>query len=136
MWEVAGLGKQSGDVDKKNLTLCREANQLAWDWALSNADASVRARFAKSGEPFVMVDDVEAPIGLTGSTWIKKELVYTRTKENTIEVQSWTFVVPESPIKTKYLPTGMHYCKLLSPARCMEWIYTDGLRTKLGVDGR
>ena len=136
LWEAAGLGKQSVDVDKKNLTLCRAANQLAWDWAMSNADADVRARFEKSGEPFVMVDDVEAPIGLTGPTWIKKELVYKRTKENTIEVQSWTFVVPESPIKTKYLPTGMHYCKLLSPARCMEWIYTDGLRTKLGLENQ
>jgi hypothetical protein len=126
------LGKQSGDVDKKNMTLCKEANQMAWDWALENADASVRARFEKSGEPFVMVDDVEAPIGLSGPTWIKKELVYTRN-EGKIEIQSWTFVVPESPIKSKYLPTGMHYCKLLSPARCMEWIYTDGLRESIGM---
>lgn len=23
---------------------------------------------------------------------------------------------------------GYHYCKLLSPARIMEWIYVDGLR--------
>lgn len=23
---------------------------------------------------------------------------------------------------------GFHYCKLLSPARIMEWIYVDGLR--------
>jgi hypothetical protein len=132
IWEAAGLGKQSGDVDKKNMTLCKEANQMAWDWALENADASVRARFEKSGEPFVMVDDVEAPIGLSGPTWIKKELVYTRN-EGKIEIQSWTFVVPESPIKSKYLPTGMHYCKLLSPARCMEWIYTDGLRESIGM---
>jgi hypothetical protein len=133
IWEAAGLGKQSGDVDKKNMTLCKRANQMAWDWALTNADSDVRARFEKAGEPFVMVDDVEAPIGLTGPTWIKKELKYTRTAKNTIEIQSWTFVVPESPIKSKYLPTGMHYCKLLSPARCMEWIYTDGLRHNMGL---
>lgn len=36
----------------------------------------------------------------------------------------------QSPIKSKYIPDGMHYCKLLSPARAMEWIYTDGLRMK------
>ena len=24
--------------------------------------------------------------------------------------------------------SGFHYCKLLSPARAMEWIYVDGLR--------
>ena len=133
IWEAAGLGKQSGDVDKKNLTLCKRANQAAWDWALDNADADVKARFEKSGEPFVMVDDVEAPIGLSGPEWIKKTLVYTRNAQSkSIEVQSWMFVVPESPIKSKYLPTGMHYCKLLSPARCIEWIYTDGLRRGLG----
>jgi hypothetical protein len=135
IWEAAGLGKQSADVDKKNLTLCKRANQAAWDWALDNADADVKARFEKSGEPFVMVDDVEAPIGLSGPEWIKKELVYTRNEESkSVEVQSWMFVVGESPIKSKYLPTGMHYCKLLSPARCMEWIYTDGLRRGLAVD--
>merc|ERR1712146_341444 len=79
---------------------------------------ATRSRFIKSGEPFVVVDDVEAPIGLKGPEWIEKEMVYTRKSSSTspsgsvIEVQSWTFVVPEIPIKTKYLPTGMHYCKL------------------------
>jgi hypothetical protein len=29
---------------------------------------------------------------------------------------------------------GYHYCKLLSPARVMEWIYTDGLRDQLGYN--
>jgi hypothetical protein len=136
LWEDAGLGKQSVDVDQKNMSLCRSANRMAWDWALANADPAVRSRFQKSGEPFVMVDDVVAPIGWTGPTWIKKELNYTRTAQGTIEVQSWTFVVGESPIKSKLLPTGMHYCKLLSPARCMEWIYTDGLRTKMGAGSK
>ena len=73
----------------------------------------------------------QAPIGATGPTWIKKELVYKRVANggrSHIEVQSWAFVVGPSPVKTKYLPSGMHYCKLLSPARAMEWIYTDGLR--------
>lgn len=139
LWEAAGHGKQSVDIDKKNMTICRNANNLAWSWAISNAEESVRQRFLKNGEPFVMVDDVEAPIGITGPEWIKKELVYKRVPSNSnagshIEVQSWTFVVGESPIKTKYLPTGMHYCKLLSPARCMEWIYTDGLRTMRSVE--
>ena len=28
---------------------------------------------------------------------------------------------------------GFHYCKLLSPARAMEWLYIDGLRAKGGL---
>jgi hypothetical protein len=140
LYKAVGL-KPPSNVDK-NFTVCREANQEAWDWALSNAEASVKQRFEANGEPFVMVDDKEAPIGLTGPTWIKKTLEYTRVKSSGssnsnssthIEVQSWTFVVGDFPIHSKYLPTGMHYCKLLSPARAMEWIYTDSLRAKLSV---
>ena len=83
-----------------------------------------------------------APIGITGPQWIQKELVFERVGgpidddggvSSHIAVQSWMFVVGPGPIDTKYLPTGMHYCKLLSPARAMEWIYTDGLRARLGA---
>ena len=121
----------------KNYTLCRQANDLAWNWALTNADATVRKRFEANGEPFVVVDDVEAPIGFHGPEWIEKTLVYRRVSDTNngnshIEVQSWTFVVPDLPVHSKYLPTGMH-CKLLSPARAMEWIYLDSLRAKLSA---
>merc|ERR1711879_947506 len=30
-------------------------------------------------------------------------------------------------------PGCFHYCKLLSPARAMEWIYVDSLRAKRGL---
>ena len=82
-----------------------------------------------------MVDDVEAPIGIEGPEWIEKTLEFRRTGNGTssrIEVQSWAFVVDDIPVHSKYLPTGMHYCKLLSPARAMEWIYLDSLRMRRG----
>ena len=28
---------------------------------------------------------------------------------------------------------GFHYCKVLSPARSMEWIYMGGLRKYMGI---
>lgn len=138
LWEAAGLSPPSS-VDKNN-SVCREINQAAWDWALAHAEPTVRAAFEAGGEPFVMVDDKEAPIGLTGPTWISKQLVYSRVSgaggKSHIEVQSWSFVVAESPVKSKIIPDGMHYCKLLSPARAMEWIYTDGLRARRALAPR
>ena len=85
-----------------------------------------------------MVNDEIAPIGVDGPTWIEKELNYTRISNDTssyITVQSWSFVVANTNQGNMpwYTPVGMHYCKLLSPARAMEWIYTEGLRTRLSL---
>ena len=136
LWEASGLGKQDADkTDKKNYTICRSINQMALDWALENAESDVVAEYKRSGEPLVMVDDKEAPIGITGPQWIKDELVFNRVQvgdnQTQVEVQSWKFDVGKFPVTTKYLPSGMHYCKLLSPARAMEWIYTDSHRHSL-----
>merc|ERR1711937_912401 len=116
--DAVGL-KPSSSVDT-NTSICKAINQMAWDWALAHAESKVKETFDAQGEPFVMVDDKRAGIGATGPQWIADEMVYTRKTsangDSHVEVQSW------------YFPVGMHYCKLLSPARAMEWIYTDGLR--------
>lgn len=119
------MGKQNSGKTDMNMSICRDINQLAYDWALNNADPSVKAAFEAHGEPMVMVDDKKAPIGIEGPEWIKDELAFTRTTSGQIEVQSWQFVVPNTNQGSVpwYLPVGMHYCKLLSPARAMEWIY-------------
>jgi len=157
IWDAIGGGGSSA-ADKNN-TICQLINERAYDWALAHAAPSVRAAFESDGEPMIMVEDVAAPIGATGPTWIAKELVYTRVQDGQdgqihklrigsqaaaamsghgrasshIEVQSWQFVVGNVPIKSKYVPAGMHYCKLLSPARAMEWIYLEGLRARLSL---
>jgi len=133
-WEAAGLGKQDDSKTDKNNNMCKAINQAAYDWALQHADASVRSQFEKNGEPFVIVDDKPATIGITGPEWIKDELVFTRTSAG-IEIQSWNFVVGNTNggHVPWFYPVGMHYCKLLSPARAMEWIYTDGLRKNLAL---
>merc|ERR1712094_154274 len=107
--------------------MCKAINQMAYDWALAHAEASVRSRFEQEGEPFVIVDDKQAQIGVTGPQWIADELVYTRVQSGSsshIEVQSWMFPVSNTAGGDLpwFFPVGMHYCKLLSPARAMEWI--------------
>ena len=85
VYAAAGVNATNGDVDK-NTTMCRSVNQAAYDWALNHAEASVKTRFLSNGLPLVMVDDVEAPIGITGPTWIKQVVVvacmHARTHNN------------------------------------------------------
>jgi hypothetical protein len=131
----------SSNLDKVS-DMCKNINKAAFDWALANAESSVKSRYQQKGEPMVMVDDVEATIGITGPEWIKDELVYKRVKDSTsptgtrIEVQSWKFVVGNTASGNLpwFFPVGMHYCKLLSPARAMEWIYTDSMRYSAQTD--
>jgi len=139
VYEAAGLGTQDQNQTDGNLTMCKAINELAFSWALQNAEESVRQRFLASGEPLVMVDDKVATIGITGPEWIKDVLVFQRVNttsglaRSAVTVQSWQFVVANTNGGNVpwIVPAGMHYCKLLSPARAMEWIYTDGLRSSL-----
>lgn len=131
----------SPDLDKVS-DMCKKINQAAFDWALNNAEPSVKSRFESSGEPMVMVDDVEQTFGIHGPEWIQDELVFKRTSDSNsptksrIEVQSWKFVVGNANHGNVpwLVPAGMHYCKLLSPARAMEWIYTDSMRSSAAVE--
>lgn len=57
-----------------------------------------------------------------------------RAGRKVLEVVSPTMRTATDSLATKLYPDSdsMHYCKLLSSARAMEHIYTDGLRDQLG----
>lgn len=65
-----------------------------------------------------------------GPLWIYNPLEYKQiTDENGVTVQEIRSPMLRTP--TDYflqVSAGFHYCKLISPARVMEWIYVDGLR--------
>lgn len=67
-----------------------------------------------------------------GPDWIWGELEYRENKDKTeVVVYSNTMKTPiDYPIKAS---AGFHYCKVLSPARVMEWLYVDGLKARYNI---
>ena len=108
-------------------SICQVINQASYKWALDNAGKNALARFNKFGEPMMMGAD-KGPYNV-GPLWIWKALEYKEVTDSAgqkeEEVRSVMMTPLDYPIK---LSRGFHYCKLLSPARAMEWIYVDGLR--------
>ena len=112
-------------------SICKYINDKAIGWAFDNAGKEALARFQKIGEKYVTIEDYDA---LNGGLWIVDYLSYnevSRDGETVVEVQSYTSRYPLD----YWLPlsSGFHFCKLLSPARVMEWIYKDGLKKNGGI---
>lgn len=120
---------------------CAEINQYAWDWAVQRlgSESLTSVRFTKYGQPYVMGPDI--PVCPAGPCWIWQELRFNTSEDRSyVEVTSEEFATAiDYPLPKT---AGFHYCKVLSPARSMEWMFVDGLREKyslqsqaLGVDG-
>lgn len=109
-------------------SVCKFINDKAIEWAFDNAGAGSLKRFSEIGEKYQTVEDYEA---LNGGLWIVDYLSYKEVQKDgdfVVEIQSCTSRYPLD----YWLPlsSGFHFCKLLSPARVMEWIYLDGLKKK------
>ena len=107
---------------------CKTINQQAYDWAIEHTDQKTLSRFRQFGVPLIMGEDKGCLEN--GGLWIYLPMTYTTTKNSTggevVIVQSI-----QMKTTTKYpigIFAGMHFCKLLTPARAMEWMYVDSLR--------
>lgn len=100
---------------------CQRINQAALDWALKTASKSARNNYNNKGEPLVAVADT---IQGNGGLWIDDHL---KMKDSGSEYDISGVACPISQDNFVEMFQGMHYCKLLSPFRAMEWIYVDGL---------
>jgi len=124
------------ETDKLNTQTCRQINQAAYNWALSKASPKALARFQKHGQPYEFAEDLKSGFGITGPTWIHDALIFEPSKDKkVVKVQSHYFPIGNKNMGDEpFLETvGYHYCKLLSPARAMEWIYVDGLKEFYGT---
>ena len=107
---------------------CKTINQQVYNWALENSGPITVSRFKEFGVQFVMGEDRGCLDN--GGLWIYLPMVYSQSKNSTggdiVIVES---IQMKTPVTYKIgIFAGMHYCKLLSPARAMEWMYVDGLR--------
>ena len=130
MWQAYGLDAPDDNAtDATSLNTCAHINAAAIAWAKAAAAPAALARFEAAGAPLGVAADAEAPVGLTGPTWIKTPPVF-RRNDSGVDVTSYSFTIAnvrrgDVPF---FITAGFHYCKLLSPLKAMEWIYVDGLR--------
>ena len=119
-----------------NGSWCKQLNQLAYNKSLGAfASPASKARFAKYGTPMDMGDDLGCMHN--GGLWIYLPMKYSWREAS--DGRS-TLVINSIQLSTdvKYplgIFAGMHYCKLLSPARVAEWVYVDGLRDRYSLSG-
>lgn len=125
-------GIEDADFDELDggHTQCAAINQASIDWANDRVGASTASRFSTNGQPYITAADKD--VCPAGPCWIWEELHYDETADgNNVAITSEQF----STALDFYLPktAGFHYCKVLSPARAMEWMYVDGLRAKYSL---
>ena len=129
-------------------SLCGSINQYALDWALDRAASKSRARYESKGKHLVIGED-DGPLN-AGPLWIWTALVRKSLRSFQLNDLFYVLLVKQfnpgqdsqgKPIVIVRSPTlrtpnnypvsavaGFHYCKLLSPARALEWIYIDSLK--------
>ncbi len=106
---------------------CAEINRQAIDLALNQGcSESCRQRYESQGTPLRVVSD-RKPFPPAGPWWIFNYLSFQRNEtSHTMDVSSWYAFYSTSGLK---YGARNHYCKLLSPARALEWIMIDSLRS-------
>ena len=113
---------------------CAEINKNALQWAINNSAEKTINRYNSFGQKLTFGPDVKET---NGFGWVYTTLKFEENEKNEMvvsaPVMSSDIDAPAVPI---FAPDGgncYHYCKLLSPARAMEWMYVDGLRKNYGI---
>lgn len=101
---------------------CRDVNEQAFRTALAIAPARSKVRYNQKGRGVCFANDTTVA-GNIGPLFILTRLKLTDS-DKCLTVQS---IKLQTFLGGKILP-GIHYCKLLSPARILDWIMTDSLK--------
>ncbi len=110
------------DIDGTDDGYCRDINQKALDWALSQLNETQLSRYEDTGKTLVFVED---HVFGAGGGWVGAPMVYTEVGD-TIEVTAQAMYIsyndPELDATTDVKYKGVHYCKLLAPSQILFWL--------------
>jgi len=140
---IEGVGETDANFSITDAPdFCMISNQKAYQWALDHADAVTKARYSKFGQPYTFGPDI-AKAG--GPLFLDAGITYQDNGDAGVEILApmqktekdyWKDHFGPIPRPSAIPDPGcFHYCKLLSPARAMEWVYLDGLRRHLAING-
>ena len=123
-FNVTGDGNSPDSLDDGDR--CAAINRKAIEFALKQGcSEQCRSRYESQGIPLRAVPD-RKPFPPAGPWWIFNYLSFQHNDtSHTMDVSSWYAFYSTSGLK---YGAGNHYCKLLSPARALEWIMIDSLR--------
>lgn len=140
----ATYGKQHDFNQTDGQSLCSLINQDSLKWAMKNAGKKSNQRYEDFGRKLIIGDDIDS--SSNESTWIQTPLVSDLINSYRIifcsDFKQYNFTVNSEGQRIAIVqsPTyrtvksceseidGFHFCKLLSPARTLEWIYVNSLR--------
>ncbi|XP_050408424.1 uncharacterized protein LOC126823559 [Patella vulgata] len=109
---------------------CMDINKAAWNLAMkTSSQVAVRRYQSRRGRAMLFAPDVAYG---TGFQWVASGLKWVETTTS-VTVTSTALLTKVDAFPAAF--AGMHYCKLLSPYRAMEWIYVDSLRHKAQKSG-
>lgn len=100
---------------------CMRINQAAWDYAYSIASDSAKANYDAYGQKAIMVPD---RVQTNGGLWIYEPLREKNAADKTYKEIS-SLALPLDSNHRMEMMQDMHYCKLLSPFRALEYLYVD-----------
>jgi len=126
MVDATRVAQQLG-IKTDSTVQCLEVNKKAIEVAKKLLPSATVQKYEANGRPFCFKDDAN---GFIGPLWVSKQITLTETAK-CLEVTSTKLI---SDIHSLIYP-GNHYCKLLSPARAMDWIVTDSLKPYNPCDG-
>lgn len=109
------------DLLDRKLTECQTMNEEIFDWAYAQAGQNAQDLYVNVGEKLIEQTDKEQP---NGGLWIIQELQWNEADDKSeMDNVSVALILPEDELIPIF--KSMHYCKMLSPFRALEWIYVD-----------